>query len=127
MTTVPAGLEAWEGKLWVDIWTTTPWTLPADDIVILHPEADYVAVIHDGKAEIMARALVEKDCAKFGYGEVELVRGADGEPWSMTGIELAHNKYKQPIFGDQGVERSRPWRRRLPRRHEVRHSRGHAR
>ena len=22
----------------------------------------------------------------------------------MTGIELAHNKYKQPIFGDQGVE-----------------------
>ena len=104
MTTVPAGLEAWEGKLWVDIWTTTPWTLPADDIVILHPEADYVAVIHDGKAEIMARALVEKDCAKFGYGEVELVCSADGEPWSMTGIELAHNKYKQPIFGDQGVE-----------------------
>ena len=104
MTTVPAGLEAWEGKLWVDIWTTTPWTLPADDIVILHPEADYVAVVHDGKAEIMARALVEKDSEKFGYGEVELVRGADGEPWSMTGIELAHNKYKQPIFGDQGVE-----------------------
>ena len=104
MTTVPAGLEAWESKLWVDIWTTTPWTLPADDIVILHPEADYVAVIHDGKVEIMARALVEKDCAKFGYGEVELVRGADGEPWSMTGIELARNKYKQPIFGDQGVE-----------------------
>ena len=104
MTTVPAGLEAWEGKLWVDIWTTTPWTLPADDIVILHPEADYVAVVHDGKAEIMARALVEKDSEKFGYGEVELVRGADGEPWSMTGIELAHNRYKQPIFGDQGVE-----------------------
>ena len=104
MTTVPAGLETWEGKLWVDIWTTTPWTLPADDIVILHPEADYVAVVHDGKAEIMAQALVEKDCEKFGYGEVELVRGADGEPWSMTGIELAHNKYKQPIFGDQGVE-----------------------
>ena len=49
----------------------------------------------------MAQALVEKDCEKFGYGEVELVRGVDGEPWSMTGIELAHNKYKQPIFGDQ--------------------------
>uniref|UniRef100_UPI003A900419 isoleucine--tRNA ligase n=1 Tax=Ellagibacter isourolithinifaciens TaxID=2137581 RepID=UPI003A900419 len=44
------------------------------------------------------------DYEKFGYGEVELVRGVDGEPWSMTGIELAHNKYKQPIFGDQGVE-----------------------
>ena len=104
MTTVPAGLEAWAGKLWVDIWTTTPWTLPADDAVILHPEATYVAIVHDGHAEIMAEALVEKDCAKFGYGEVELVRGADGEPWRMTGTELCHNKYKQPIFGDQGVE-----------------------
>ena len=102
MTTVPAGLEAWEGKLWVDIWTTTPWTLPADDAVILHPEATYVAIVHDGKAEIMAEALVEKCCAKFGYGEVELVRGADGEPWHMSGTELAHNRYKQPIFGDQG-------------------------
>ena len=28
MTTVPAGLEAWEGKLWVDIWTTTPGPCP---------------------------------------------------------------------------------------------------
>ncbi len=104
MTTVPAGLEAWAGKLWVDIWTTTPWTLPADDAVILHPEASYVAVIHNGAAEIMAEALVEKDCAKFGYEDVELVRGADGEPWRMTGVELCHNKYKQPIFGDQGEE-----------------------
>ncbi len=104
MTTTPAGLEAWAGKLFVDIWTTTPWTLPADDAVILHPEAEYVAVIHDGAAEIMARALVERDCERFGYGEAELVRGADGETWCMTGQELAHNKYKQPIFGDDGVE-----------------------
>ena len=104
MTTTPKGLEAWAGKLFVDIWTTTPWTLPADDAVILHPEATYVAIEHDGHAEIMAEALVEKDAAKFGYGEVELVRGEDGEPWRMTGVELCHNKYKQPIFGDQGVE-----------------------
>ena len=104
MTTVPAGLEAWAGKLFVDIWTTTPWTLPADEAVILHPEASYVAVIYGGHAELMAQSLVERDCAKFGYGDVELVLGEDGEPWSMTGTELCHNKYKQPIFGDQGVE-----------------------
>ncbi len=102
MTTVPAGLEAWAGKLWVDIWTTTPWTLPADDAVILHPEADYVAVVHDGRAELVAAALAERACEKFGYGECELVRGADGEPWSMTGEQLAGNEYLQPVFGDQG-------------------------
>lgn len=86
MTTTPAGLEDWAGKLFVDIWTTTPWTLPADDAVILHPEATYVAVKHDGaRPELMAEALVARDCEKFGYGEPELVCGADGEPWRMTG------------------------------------------
>ena len=104
MTTMPEGLEAYEGRLWVDIWTTTPWTLPADDAVILHPEADYVAVVVDGRAEIMAEALVEKDCEKFGYESFELARRADGEVWRMSGTDLCHNKYKQPIFGDQGVE-----------------------
>ena len=104
MTTVPSGLEAWAGRLFVDIWTTTPWTMPADDAVILHPEADYVALVHDGRAEIVAEALAERLCEKFGYGECELVGAADGQPWRAKGAELAHNKYKQPIFGDQGVE-----------------------
>ena len=104
MTTVPEGLEAYRGNLWVDIWTTTPWTLPADDAVILHPEAEYVGVVVDGRCELMAEALVEKDCEKFGYSDYELARTADGSVWKMTGTELCHNKYRQPIFGDQGVE-----------------------
>ena len=104
MTTVPAGLEAYADSLWVDIWTTTPWTLPADVAVILHPEAEYVAVLVDGRAEIMAEALVERDCEKFGYESYELARNAEGDVWRMTGTELCHNKYRQPIFADQGEE-----------------------
>ena len=103
MTTTPEGLEAWSGKLDVAIWTTTPWTLPADDAVILHPEAEYVAVEHDGRAIIMAKDLAEKCCAKFGW-DCQFVSGADGTVWSKTGTELAMNRYKQPIFGDQGEE-----------------------
>ncbi len=102
MATVPEGLEAFKGRLWVDIWTTTPWTLPADDAVILHPEADYVAVVVDGRAEIMAEALVETCCAKFGYERYELARDASGAIWRTSGAELAHNRYRQPIFGDAG-------------------------
>ncbi len=102
MTTVPEGLEGWAGRLWVDIWTTTPWTLPADAAVILHPEARYVAVVVDGRAEIMAEALHERCCAKFGYERFELARDAAGEVWSMSGAELAHNRYRQPVFGDAG-------------------------
>ena len=102
MTTVPAGLEAWEGKLDVAIWTTTPWTLPADDAVILHPEAAYVAVEHDGRAAIFAEALWEKCAAKFGWEDAVLVCDANGETWHASGTDLAGNLYKQPIFGDQG-------------------------
>ncbi len=101
MTTVPAGLEAYEGKLDVAIWTTTPWTLPADACVILHPAAEYVAVVVDGRATIVARDLVEKCCERFGWAN-ELALGADGSEWAMSGTDLAGNEYKQPIFGDQG-------------------------
>ena len=102
MTTVPAGLEAWDGRLNVAIWTTTPWTLPADDAVILHPEAAYVAVEHDGLAYIFAEALWEKCAAKFGWEDAMLVNGEDGSVWRATGTELAEQRYKQPVFGDQG-------------------------
>ncbi len=101
VTSTPEGLEEWANKLDVAIWTTTPWTLPANQAVILHPEADYVAVVHEGRAAIFAQALAEKACEKFGW-EYELVADASGEPWTMTGAELAGNVYKQPIFGGQG-------------------------
>ncbi|MDI9589698.1 MAG: isoleucine--tRNA ligase [Acidobacteriota bacterium] len=102
MTTVPAGLEAWEGALDVVIWTTTPWTLPADDAVILHPEAIYVAVAHDGRAHLLAEALWERCVDRFGWEGAHLVSDADGDVWRATGAELVGNRYRQPIFGDAG-------------------------
>jgi len=35
-------------QLYVIIWTTTPWTLPASMAVAFHPEFEYVAVAEDG-------------------------------------------------------------------------------
>ena len=34
----------WEGESFVLIWTTTPWTLPANLAVAVHPDLDYVAL-----------------------------------------------------------------------------------
>ncbi len=99
MTTVPEGLEAWEGKLDVAIWTTTPWTLPADDAVILHPDATYIALDYDGRAVIVAQDLAEKLIERFGWQEAVPVAG-----WSAKGRDLEGQRYKQPIFGDQGEE-----------------------
>lgn len=105
LTSVPEGLEAYVGKTWVDIWTTTPWTLPADEAVILHPEATYVALeLSDGHVEIVAEALAQKRAEKFGYDSYTLAKDSSGNTWKKTGVELAGNTYKQPIFGEQGRE-----------------------
>lgn len=126
LTSVPAGLEDFAGSIWVDIWTTTPWTLPANEAVILHPEASYVALkITDNgdsgdnadnadgaststapipRVEIMAQALYEKNAVRFGYTNVELITNPDGSIWSKTGVELEGNTYLQPIFGDLGAQ-----------------------
>ena len=93
----PKGLEAFDGPVDVVIWTTTPWTLPANAGVAFHPEAEYVAVAHDGRAAVMARALVERVCGKAGW-EPTLVTNADGTPWALPGAAFEGLTYKHPIF-----------------------------
>ena len=41
------------------IWTTTPWTLPANLAVVANPELDYVAIPRDGEYLIVAAGLAE--------------------------------------------------------------------
>jgi isoleucyl-tRNA synthetase len=48
------------------IWTTTPWTLPANLAIAFHPDFVYAAVETGGEVWIMARDLVEKCFAEFG-------------------------------------------------------------
>jgi isoleucyl-tRNA synthetase len=43
----------------VVIWTTTPWTLPANLGVSLHPEFEYVLLQHEKKAYIIAQGRLE--------------------------------------------------------------------
>ncbi|MGH7413283.1 MAG: isoleucine--tRNA ligase, partial [Candidatus Rokuibacteriota bacterium] len=41
------------------IWTTTPWTLPANLAIAVHPTETYTAVELDGQALVVARPLLE--------------------------------------------------------------------
>jgi isoleucyl-tRNA synthetase len=41
------------------IWTTTPWTMPANLAVVANPELDYVGVPHNGELLIIAAGLAE--------------------------------------------------------------------
>jgi isoleucyl-tRNA synthetase len=42
------------------IWTTTPWTIPANLAVALHPELDYVALEVNGEALVVADGLKDE-------------------------------------------------------------------
>ncbi|MBW7900540.1 MAG: isoleucine--tRNA ligase [Rhodocyclaceae bacterium] len=53
------GLAHLRGPAFAVIWTTTPWTLPANEAVSVHPEFDYDLVETPKGALILARELAE--------------------------------------------------------------------
>ena len=46
-------------KVFVLIWTTTPWTLPANLGIAVHPDFEYAAIEHGDEVYIVASELVE--------------------------------------------------------------------
>jgi len=69
-------------KASIVIWTTTPWTIPANMAVCLHPDFNYVAAEIDGEVLIVAEDLLEKCMADFGmseYSSIATFKGSDLE------------------------------------------------
>jgi len=63
----------------VIIWTTTPWTLPANLAIAFHPDYEYSAVRVDGKGYIVATELLNRVAQACGWKdprEVARFRGA---------------------------------------------------
>ncbi len=96
-------LPALEGKdVSVVIWTTTPWTLPANLAITLHPEFVYVAVeTSQGKVLILARELMESCLEKFGETEFSILGELD--PRWLEKKRCRHPLYEREsllILGD---------------------------
>ena len=51
------------------IWTTTPWTLPANLAIAFHPKYEYAAVDVDGDVYVVAADLLEATAEKCDWGE----------------------------------------------------------
>ncbi|MFH1736460.1 MAG: isoleucine--tRNA ligase, partial [Actinomycetota bacterium] len=70
------------------IWTTTPWTLPANVAVSVHPDEEYSAVRTGGEILIMASQLVPVVAEETGLTNVDEItrfRGRD-----LKGLRLKH-------------------------------------
>jgi isoleucyl-tRNA synthetase len=63
------------------IWTTTPWTLPANQAVCLHPDFDYAFVKAGDEAYVIARPLVDnvaKACSLPDHSMLGTRKGREG-------------------------------------------------
>src|SRR5262249_37070242 len=54
------------GQSYTIIWTTTPWTIPANLAVAVHPDFEYAVVETGSACYLIARALVEATMAAIG-------------------------------------------------------------
>jgi isoleucyl-tRNA synthetase len=80
-------------KVSIVIWTTTPWTIPANLAIALHAEYVYVAVKVKGEVLILAKDLLDDCLEKFGYSKEphEIIDEFSGSV--MEGLTFRH-----PIF-----------------------------
>jgi isoleucyl-tRNA synthetase len=78
-----------DGKpTFVLIWTTTPWTLPANLAVALHPDFSYVAVAVRDEIWILAEGLLEGFVKTAGVGEYGIVRRFAAS--ELQGVKCRH-------------------------------------
>jgi isoleucyl-tRNA synthetase len=88
-----------EGDAYIIIWTTTPWTLPANMALAVNPEIEYVAAKRDSAVYIIARPLYEKLKEKLGLGEIVL--RIEGN--RLEGLQAKHpfiERHSRVIPGD---------------------------
>jgi isoleucyl-tRNA synthetase len=79
----------------VVIWTTTPWTIPANLAIALHPELQYAAVeTPDGQVLILALGLVDGCMQAFGIPSYRMI--AEMRPSDMEHMEARHPLYDRP-------------------------------
>lgn len=92
-----------DAKCAVVIWTTTPWTLPANQAVCLAPEAPYVVALVDGELLVVAEELADSVISVAGWQNVEFLQAA-GEKLTFPGTALNGCTYVHPVCdGETGV------------------------
>jgi len=70
------------------IWTTTPWTLPANLAIAVNPKVEYALVFVDGNVTVMATALVDKVTKAAKAEDVVVLAKTSGD--RLVGLRYKH-------------------------------------
>ncbi len=89
-----------DGPISIVIWTTTPWTLPANEAVALNAELEYVLVQvqteHGPERLLLAEALYEDALARYSVvGESHVISYCVGA--AFEGLKLQHPFYDRQV------------------------------
>ncbi|WP_432359459.1 isoleucine--tRNA ligase [Sporosarcina sp. UB5] len=85
------GLGVVEEDVRIVIWTTTPWTIPANLGISVHPEFTYAIVNVDGNKFLLAKDLVEFVAKEIGWESYEVVS-------ELKGTDLERVIAKHPFY-----------------------------
>ena len=88
-----------EGPLSVVIWTTTPWTLPANQAVALNPTLEYVVVQAEGpqgrERLLVADGLLKETMDRWGIEDYHVIAYGRGD--AFEGLKLKHCFYDREV------------------------------
>jgi len=102
LTSDPAAIDpVLAGKrVWGLIWTTTPWTIPANLAICYHPKFSYVAALEDGEVYIVAKNLMMATAEACGWKSPHVLALFDGE--RMKGTVFRHPFLERNSLGILG-------------------------
>lgn len=73
------------------IWTTTPWTIPGNLGIAVHPELEYALVDTNQGQYVIANSLVENLTRELGWSSVNVIK-------TVKGQELEYIRCKHPLY-----------------------------
>jgi isoleucyl-tRNA synthetase len=83
------------------IWTTTPWTIPANLGISVHPDLDYVTVQTESGKYVVAEALLESLKKEFEWDQAEVIKRFKGaEIENAVAVHPLYSRDSLVMLGD---------------------------
>ena len=97
------GIDTIEKDAFAIIWTTTPWTLPANQAVAVRNDLEYSLVEIDSSIIILASALVESTMQRYAIEDYKVIATTTGD--KLVNITAEHPFYDRivPILHGEHV------------------------
>jgi len=101
---LPVTSGAWAGKADLLIWTTTPWTLPSNTAVAMHPDVPYVVARHADSPDATPVVVAEPLLAAVLGDDTEVLARGTGRDWEYVHYQRPFElvEFPQDALPEQG-------------------------